>query len=439
MSPILFSLYIHDLMQEVGNCGVCLQNYILPGLMFADDIVLISSNAAKLQLALNRLHSYFQRWKLTVNELKSKVLVFSNSVRRDLIFKYSDKPLELVESFKYLGLVISRNGSLTKAVDSLRGSALKVLHLLKARTKHSRITSPFVLCLLFEAIIEPVILYGSEIWGLKQYSEVERFLLKFCKEVLYLPYNAPNIAVYGETGTFPLWLKTYSRAVEYYRRLADGRAPLLVEEAFSVIKHSTGRRNNWFAQLQNIITKFNLVSDEGLLTKRDCIMQFQEYFINDWKNQLSSDTRRVGGNKLRCHRQFKLVFAWEPYLSWVTDNKHRIALTRLRTSCHSLAIETGRYHKPPTPENNRLCLYCSTQATDNELHFLLDCPASDQLRRSMEEKVTSVDPGYQALSKQEKMIFILSSLNKVVVRAVACYTYRGFKLREVWPNSRKPP
>ena len=57
----------------------------------------------------------------------------------------------------------------------------------------------------------------------------------------------------------------------------------------------------------------------------------------------------------------------------------------------------------------------------------------------MEEKVTSVDPGYQALSKQEKMIFILSSLNKVVVRAVACYTYRGFKLREVWPNSRKPP
>ena len=143
--------------------------------MFADDIVLISSNVAKLQLALNRLHSYFQRWKLTVNELKSKVLVFSNSVRRDLIFKYC---LELVESFKYLGLVISRNGSLTKAVDSLRGSALKVLHLLKARTKHSRITSPFVLCLLFEAIIEPVILYGSEIWGLKQYSEVERFLSK---------------------------------------------------------------------------------------------------------------------------------------------------------------------------------------------------------------------------------------------------------------------
>ena len=65
--------------------------------------------------------------------------------------------------------------------------------------------------------------------------------------------------------------------------------------------NQTGRRNNWFAQLQNIITKFNLVSDEGLLTKRDCIMQFQEYFINDWKNQLSSDTCRVGGNKLRCY------------------------------------------------------------------------------------------------------------------------------------------
>ena len=81
--------------------------------------------------------------------------------------------------------------------------------------------------------------------------------------------------------------------MEYYRRLTDGRALWLVEEAVSVIKHSAGRRNNWFTQLQNVITTFNLVSDEGLLTKRECnAFPGIQYFINDWKRQLSSDTRR---------------------------------------------------------------------------------------------------------------------------------------------------
>ena len=47
----------------------------------------------------------------------------------------------------------------------------------------SRIMSPFVFAyILFDAIVEPVILYGSEIWGLKQYTEVERFLLKNSKK-----------------------------------------------------------------------------------------------------------------------------------------------------------------------------------------------------------------------------------------------------------------
>ena len=39
----------------------------------------------------------------------------------------------------------------------------------------------------------------------------------------------------------------------------------------------------------------------------------------------------------------------------------------------------------------------------------------------MEEKVTSVDPGYQALSKQEKMIFILSSTKWLYVQLPATH------------------
>ena len=46
----------------------------------------------------------------------------------------------------------------------------------------------------------------------------------------------------------------------------------------------------------------------------------------------------------------------------------------------TLAIETGRYAKPPVPVENRLCFACNKNCVENENHFLLDCPLYDDLR-----------------------------------------------------------
>ena len=57
------------------------------------------------------------------------------------------------------------------------------------------ISSPDILYSLYGAIIRQIIIeYGSEIWGTKQFMEVERFYLKFSKELLGLPYNAASNA-----------------------------------------------------------------------------------------------------------------------------------------------------------------------------------------------------------------------------------------------------
>jgi len=40
----------------------------------------------------------------------------------------------------------------------------------------------------------------------------------------------------------------------------------------------------------------------------------------------------------------------------------------------SIAIDTGRYSRPPTPVDDRLCDLCDMGVVENEKHFLLDCP-----------------------------------------------------------------
>ena len=117
-------------MQELQQCcGIALAGYKLPGLMFADDIVLFGNRPEELQIALNKLEAYCSKWKLTVNKEKTKLLVFGSSPSRDVLLKYRGTILEQVKSFKYLGVTLSYNGSFSRAVEDVCHCSLKVLYI----------------------------------------------------------------------------------------------------------------------------------------------------------------------------------------------------------------------------------------------------------------------------------------------------------------------
>ena len=106
---------------------------------------------------------------------------------------------------------------------------------------------------------------------------------------------------------------SYSRVIDYYRRIIEGQAPPLVVDALNVSQQTHGRRI-WWNQLQHILSTFDMAPGGILLSKSECIMKLQEDFIYEWEKQLWSDTRKMGGNKLRLYREFKSTFAWENYI-----------------------------------------------------------------------------------------------------------------------------
>ncbi len=122
---------------------------------------------------------------------------------------------------------------------------------------------------------------------------------------------------------------------------------------------------NWNRSICEILRKYEprqntTASQINLQEFGQCL---QEAFITKWTDDLWNDIRvSEGNNKLRTYRTFKTVFAWEHYLSAVTNRSHLIARARFRTSCHGLQIEVGRYHKPPiSPELRAHALLHSMQ------------------------------------------------------------------------------
>ena len=84
MSPILFSFFTSDLMHALGNCGVWLENFFVPGLIFADYIVLFSEDKEGLQTSMDRLYTYCSEWKLKVNKkINLKLLHFQTPQRKN--------------------------------------------------------------------------------------------------------------------------------------------------------------------------------------------------------------------------------------------------------------------------------------------------------------------------------------------------------------------
>ena len=82
-------------------------------LLYADDIILFSETVDGLQSGLNVLYNYCQKWRFSVNTVKTKVSVFRKGVilPRILSFFYNDTELEIVSSFSYLVIVFTSGGS----------------------------------------------------------------------------------------------------------------------------------------------------------------------------------------------------------------------------------------------------------------------------------------------------------------------------------------
>ena len=80
----------------------------------------------------------------------------------------------------------------------------------------------------------------------------------------------------------------------------------------------------------------------GELLKNAAEAEFvTERVIQDWMANSTLLEEKNGSSKQRTYKLFKETFQLENYLLHQIPNKHRIATTKIRVSCHKLAIEKG--------------------------------------------------------------------------------------------------
>ena len=392
LSCLLFALYLNDLEYDMSlrDCNgitisdnqdgsVMLKMLIL---LYADDTVILGSSRKDVQYSLQIFAEYCCKWKLKINESKSKIVVFGRD-RKNYNFSVNGKPVEKVKTFKYLGVIFSKNGRYIKTIEHNVQQARKAAFAIFRRSREINL-SPSCELHILNSIVKPILLYGCEVYCIENISLVETFYLQCLKRILRVKKSTPSYMVYGETGCQPLSIDIAVRSLSFYLKTKNERLNSLPNTLLRSLYQIYDNTRQSSPYLHQIKTSLNNLGCPYLfyqqIPDRTSVAQIKSHlkrvaednFLQVWASNMSSS------NKAIFYRSFKNTIHFEPYLD-ILPKALRIKVTKMRLSNHRLPIEIGRWKL--IPREQRICPICPVRKLGDEFHFLFECDRFSRERK----------------------------------------------------------
>ena len=416
LSPVLFALYLNDFSNFMSdNCtglksldnelfdkiGVYLRLYVL---LYADDTIILAESADDIQEALHSLKQYCDEWNLNVNITKTKIVIFSRGkVRIHPVFKFGEEIVDVVDDYIYLGVTFNYNGSFKKAIAKQIMQAKKAMFLLLQKAKVLRLPIDIVFD-LYEKCVEPVLLYGSELWGCEDLRSVDIFHRNFLRIVLKVCKYTPKCMLYGESGSVDMSTKINMRMVNFFVRLKTCKkekfsyllCKLLQAEASDTANDYNFK---WHNKLNAIASEIdcnfmcwdsgNVICDK-ITVKNRCY----DLFVKNWKADRNQNSQCV------FYKMFKSEFAKGKYLE--TPCAVYFYLLKFIMRNHYLPVTFDRFNKNDAADSDKICTLCNLQELGDESHYLFKCSYFHASRRKFLPNVSSTNCDVSCLSNMNQ-------------------------------------
>ena len=371
-----------------------------------------------------------------INTDKTKILVFGQHPNQTLPqWSINSNPLEVVEKFKYLGCWLNWRCNLKDSITETFNKADKSLQQLQIKIISLGITNFKTMEHLYKSLIQPILLFNSEIWGIYNTAILEKTIRKFYKFALRVSPSCTTTAIHAETGTLPLSFDCIRSSLNYYYHIISNDPNCLTSLALQTsINLATSGHKSWAFLIRNQLAHLGFNSNLILPDKAEVLTRLHEQHIQSLQSDLScaQGATQSGGSKLRAYRLIKHdVTVCEPYLALITNPKARSALTKFRLSDHKLHIESGRHCNPPKPVEERLYKICNNQVVEDEIHFLLNCSHYCDLRSPLMQQAVTLSQNFPHLTPKEKFTFLMCTSHPALIQETALYIYKAMQARSL--------
>jgi hypothetical protein len=434
----VYSNFIDGLSKALKKAGfgIHFAGRVVPLLMYADDVVLLSSSQTELAAMNDVATKYAHMHRFQFNGSKSGVMIFGATTeararaanRRWQLF---GERVKIKDSYVYLGTVTPADGlswkdHVTEAFKKAKRRSADLLWICRSdRGMRSRTAAT-----LWKAMVRPLLEYASEIWAgqisAEQVKEAETIQMTFLRGTLGLHANGSGVSnevIRAETGCERIQDRWTKLKLGYWKRVFEATPQRLLRMTATyrhqdrVSSSGTGRgTRGWMKTVEKTLKELGLGaywddptstagfskskwrsivyeaverdSDGKRSTRMSEMKSTIDYVdIKDWG--LNTETYSFSSGEIGRLGQH----VPERYL----DDRQDLKGTRLkllcRTGCLPVMDRVGREEVPSWPKDTRICLACGLGKVEDVRHFLMECPRYARKRATFMERVGNILAG----------------------------------------------
>lgn len=389
LSPVLFCIFIHEFTKllKKHEVGVRIHNVCVGTLFWADDVVLLANDENELNKMLSLAAQFANDWKLNFNHDKSNVLIVGQRIDNNKLWKLGDKFISEVDSYKYLGVYISRSLSDHCHIQEVIKKGNRLIAYVKSVIDNfDDFNRVYYGDVLWKTIALPSINYASAVWitgSQADINKIENLQLQMARYILKAPRNTPRAALYGDLGWVPLSTIQNLFRAKYFARVVDmetHRWPkLLLNTMISLGIEPNKLRYKFLNCVQNVLNKCNLndVIDRakvGTTPRNPHWVRSIKYTLfdisnNEWKEEAKSKSSLIN------YLTIKDSPCMENYLLDKTDFYGACLKFKIRSNTLPLDHRVSKW----TPNNDGICKMCNNGFEDVK-HFLFICQTLNTIR-----------------------------------------------------------
>ena len=130
---------------------------------------------------------------------------------------------------------------------------------MKKRLKSTRYLPPSAMFVIFNTLIQPILLYGSVIWGVRKTgcADIDRVFFSIMKHTLYVKQSTRNIITIGECGQTPPSVVCHTNVIVYMNRIKDMNNRHIVKQVYNELSwlHELGW-TTWCSRAWKLVQQY---------------------------------------------------------------------------------------------------------------------------------------------------------------------------------------
>ena len=378
LSPALFNLVMNDLESMLDICqGIEIDNVKMTGLFYADDIILMGNSKEDLLHMLSVADKFSQKWGMSFNDTKSKVMTIGKKLSPQSTWKLGDKLLKETKSYKYLGVFINKFLTDTYHINThLKDKANKldsyIRYTLSNNLDVKRITLGNT---LWEKAVLPALAHGAGVWFCDTNTarvSLTKIQYKCAKGVLKLYSMPARLALFSDLGWMNILDHLDILRINYFNHLGcmdNSRiAKIVFNKLFDNFTCGKSEHFKYMTNMKNIFTNagvdhlFNANGPVNVNIIKNIMHESHKIqFYNDINNFSSLETFKCVTSQPISH-----IRKPKDYLAALNFKAAQLKF-KLRAGILGLGCDLARQHR-----GDGMCKNCNIY--ESIKHFIFKCP-----------------------------------------------------------------